>query len=186
METDAVREAMRRQPFQPFVLRLTDGRELVVSLLGSLAVMRRGVAFVSPVDHSISIIPASEIASVEFFQASHNGTGQQPTKASSGQRKLGDSGTGGSFGEENAMRIDAIRAALHEQPFRPFTLRLADGRELPVPHPDFVAILGRTAVVANPRLDDSYCIVEPLLIVSIDYAGATTQPASETPTGGNP
>jgi hypothetical protein len=186
MDTDTVREAMRRQPFQPFVLRLTDGRELVVSLLGSLAVMRRGVAFVSPVDQSISIIPSNEIASVEFFQAGQNGTGQQATEAPSGQRKLRDSWAGGSFCEENTMRIDAIRAALHEQPFRPFTLRLADGRELPVPHPDFVAILGRTAVVASPRLDDSYSVVEPLLIVSIDYAGATAQPASETHSGGNP
>jgi hypothetical protein len=78
------------------------------------------------------------------------------------------------------MQIDAIREALRKQPFRPFTLRLADGRELPVLHPDFVAILGRTAVVASPRLDDSYSIVEPLLIVSVEYDGSTTQPAPNT------
>ena len=84
------------------------------------------------------------------------------------------------------MQIDAIREALRKQPFRPFTLRLADGEELTVPHPDFVAILGRTAVVASPRLDDSYSIIEPLLIVAIEYAGSTAQPASGTNTGGNP
>jgi hypothetical protein len=83
------------------------------------------------------------------------------------------------------VQTDAIREALHKQPFRPFTIRLADGRELRVPHPDFVAILGRTAVVASPDLDDSYSIVEPLLIVSLEYAGTTTQPASGTNTEGN-
>jgi hypothetical protein len=81
------------------------------------------------------------------------------------------------------MQINAIREELHKQPFQPFTLRLADGRALPVPHQDFVAILGRTAVVASPHLDDSYSIVEPLLIVSIDYSAP--QPTSGTSTGGN-
>jgi hypothetical protein len=81
------------------------------------------------------------------------------------------------------MQIDAIREALHKQPFQPFTLRLAGGRALWVPHRDFVAILGRTAVVASPQLDDSYSIVEPLLIVSIEYD--TPQPASGPNTGGN-
>jgi hypothetical protein len=82
--------------------------------------------------------------------------------------------------------MDAVREALHQQPFRPFTLRLADGRELPVPHPDFVAILGRTAVVASPSLDDSYSIVEPLLIVSIEYASPRIQPASGPNSGDIP
>jgi hypothetical protein len=81
------------------------------------------------------------------------------------------------------MQINAIREALHKQPFQPFTLRLADGRALPVPHRDFVAILGKTAVVASPQLDDSYSIIEPLLIASIDYS--TPQPASGPDSGGN-
>jgi hypothetical protein len=88
--------------------------------------------------------------------------------------------------QEKAVQIDAIRQALHKQPFQPFTIGLADGRELPVRHPDFVAIIGRTAVVGSPNLDDSYSIVEPLLMVSLEYAGTATQPASETTTEGNP
>ena len=31
-----------------------------------------------------------------------------------------------------------IRALLHATPFRPFSIRMADGREYPVEHPDFV------------------------------------------------
>lgn len=102
------------------------------------------------------------------------------------QRNAQNPSTAKSSSEEKAMQTEAIREALHKQPFRPFTLRLADGRELPVPHPDFVAILGRTVVVASPRLDDSYSVVEPLLVVSIDYAGTTAPQASGTSTGGNP
>jgi hypothetical protein len=37
------------------------------------------------------------------------------------------------------MNISGIREALHKQPFESFTIRLADGRALPVPHPDFIA-----------------------------------------------
>ncbi len=66
------------------------------------------------------------------------------------------------------MKINAIREALHRQPFRPFSLRLADGRELFVPHSDFVALSPRRVVVINHH-DESTAILEPLLIVSVDY-----------------
>ena len=66
------------------------------------------------------------------------------------------------------MEINAIREALYRQPFRSFSLRLADGRELFVPHPDFVAVSPRRIVVINHQ-DESTAILEPLLIVSVDY-----------------
>ena len=34
------------------------------------------------------------------------------------------------------MSIKAIQKALRRLPFEPFTIRLADGRELPLPHPE--------------------------------------------------
>jgi hypothetical protein len=64
------------------------------------------------------------------------------------------------------MDIAGVREALHKQPFEPFTIRLADGRSLPVPHPDFVALTPRRVIVGAK--DDSWYIVEPLLIVSLD------------------
>ena len=73
------------------------------------------------------------------------------------------------------MHIDDIRAALRRQPFQPFVLRLADGRAMPVPHPEQVALGRRFVFVVNPT-DDSSSFVEPLLIVSIDYASAPTPP----------
>lgn len=68
------------------------------------------------------------------------------------------------------MDIDGIRQALHKQPFEPFQIRLADGRALAVPHPDFVAVAPQRIVVVAE--DNSWTAIEPLRVVSLDYAGA--------------
>jgi hypothetical protein len=65
------------------------------------------------------------------------------------------------------MDLAGLREALHRVPFEPFQIRLADGRSLPVAHPDFVAVGTRRAVVI--AANDSWAVVEPLLIVSLDY-----------------
>ncbi len=65
------------------------------------------------------------------------------------------------------MNVEGIREALHKDPFEPFVVRLADGRSLPVPHPDFVAVHPRRVIVISE--DGSWSVVEPLLIVSLDY-----------------
>ena len=72
------------------------------------------------------------------------------------------------------MEIDGIRQALHKQPFEPFQIRLADGRSLAVPHPDFVAVAPQRIVVVAE--DGSWTVIEPLLVVSLDYAGARATP----------
>jgi hypothetical protein len=66
------------------------------------------------------------------------------------------------------MDLGGIREALRQQPFHPFSMRLADGRALSVTHPEFVAVGTRRIVVVGH--DDSVNIVEPLLIVSLDFA----------------
>jgi hypothetical protein len=68
------------------------------------------------------------------------------------------------------MDIPGIREALHKQPFEPFVIRLADRRSLPVPHPDFVAVTPRRIVVVEEN--GSWSVVEPLLIVTLDYDAA--------------
>jgi hypothetical protein len=74
------------------------------------------------------------------------------------------------------MDVAGVREALHRSPFEPFLIRLADGRSLPVPHPDFVALTPRRVNVGAK--DDSWSIVEPLLIVSLDSM-------TKKPKGGN-
>lgn len=64
------------------------------------------------------------------------------------------------------MDIAGVREALHQNPSKPFVIRLADGISLPVPHPDFVALTPRRVIVGAE--DDSWSILEPLLIVSLD------------------
>jgi len=65
------------------------------------------------------------------------------------------------------MDIAGIREALHRQPFEPFVMRLADGRALSVRHPDFVAMDRRRVIVIAE--DGGWSVVEPLMIVSLDY-----------------
>jgi len=67
------------------------------------------------------------------------------------------------------MDIEGLREALHRQPFEPFTMRLADGRFIRVPHSDFLALGTRRIIVV--RENDSWSVIEPLLIVSLDYDG---------------
>lgn len=67
------------------------------------------------------------------------------------------------------MDLEGLRIALRRQPFEPFTIRLADGRAMAVRHPEFVAVGNRRVIVVAE--DDSWAVIEPILIVSIDYDG---------------
>jgi hypothetical protein len=68
------------------------------------------------------------------------------------------------------MSVSAIREAINAQPFRPFTVRVADQRSYLVPHPEFISIgpNNRTAVV---WFNDGGCsILDMLLITGIDIS----------------
>jgi hypothetical protein len=67
------------------------------------------------------------------------------------------------------MTTEQLQSAIHATPFRPFTLRVADGQQIRVPHPDFIAHRpgGRTAAVFLP--DDSTKIVDLLMVTTLDY-----------------
>ena len=65
------------------------------------------------------------------------------------------------------MTTEQFRTTLHLQPFRPFTIRMADGRTFDVSHPDFVAQSpsGRTVIVFQP--DESYSVLDLLLMTEL-------------------
>jgi hypothetical protein len=71
------------------------------------------------------------------------------------------------------MTIESLDRAHKAHPFRPFSFRLADGRELPVPHPEFLAFNGksRTAIVTDDG--DGFEVVDLLLVVSLSFEGET-------------
>jgi hypothetical protein len=62
---------------------------------------------------------------------------------------------------------EQFRATLHLQPFRPFKIRMADGRAFDVAHPDFVAQShsGRTVIVFHP--DETYTVLDLLLMTKL-------------------
>ena len=66
------------------------------------------------------------------------------------------------------MTTEQFRATLHQQPFRPFTIRMADGRAFEVTHRDFVALSqsGRTVIVFQP--DESYSVLDLLLMSELE------------------
>jgi hypothetical protein len=68
------------------------------------------------------------------------------------------------------MDLAGVLEALRRRPFQPFSMRLAYGRALPVTHPESVAVGRRRVIVVGS--DDSWSVIEPLMIVSLDYNGA--------------
>ena len=71
------------------------------------------------------------------------------------------------------MTIEQLRAAYTAKPFRPFVIHLADGREIPVQHPEFMLTVpsGRTVVVCQP--DDTLNIVDLLLVTDLEIKPST-------------
>ena len=76
------------------------------------------------------------------------------------------------------MTIELFRQACHATPFRPFVLHLADGREIPVKHRDYVSMSpsGRTIIVH--QLDDSFNIIDLLLVTDIEVKNGRRRQAA--------
>jgi len=66
-----------------------------------------------------------------------------------------------------AMNIDEMRKIQRAEPFRPYTIHVADGRAIRVEHPEFVALgpAGRTAVAFTP--DGSFEIIDLRLVTTL-------------------
>ncbi len=65
------------------------------------------------------------------------------------------------------MTIEQLKNLHQATPFRPFTLHLADGRQVPVPHRDFLSHSpsGRTVIVYGPG--ESFDVIDPLVVTSL-------------------
>jgi hypothetical protein len=78
------------------------------------------------------------------------------------------------------MDTEVIREAVLKRPFEPFTVRIVDGREYYITHPEWVAVSRRYVVVVDPQTEVPTWF-EPLLIVSL-HPGKPGNKKS----GGNP
>lgn len=67
------------------------------------------------------------------------------------------------------MDADKVRKAMRARPFRPFYLRLADGREIRVGHPENIMVTsdGRCVTVYTPG--DGFEILDLPLTTAIDF-----------------
>ena len=76
------------------------------------------------------------------------------------------------------MTIQQLRTAHQAIPFRPFTIRMADGRSFHVPHPEFLFMSpsGRTVFIFQE--DDECSILDLLLMTEIEMSSQS--PASRT------
>jgi len=65
------------------------------------------------------------------------------------------------------MNVEQLRQVLRAEPFRAFKLCVADGRQIRVQHPEFLAFFptGRAVVVTQP--DDSYDVLDLLLVTGV-------------------
>lgn len=73
------------------------------------------------------------------------------------------------------MTLEQLRSTHHAAPFCPFTIRMADGRQFPIPHPDFLHVFptGRLAVVW--REDGTASILDVYLMTELELAAVNGQ-----------
>lgn len=66
------------------------------------------------------------------------------------------------------MTIERVLELYNSQPFQPFVINLADGRELPVVHREYLSMAasGRTIYVTQP--DDTFNIVDLQLVTDLE------------------
>jgi len=68
-----------------------------------------------------------------------------------------------------SMTLEEMRTVNSANPFRPFVIHLADGRELPVRHPEFLLLppVGRVMHVYQP--DGSASHVDVRLVTELEF-----------------
>lgn len=66
------------------------------------------------------------------------------------------------------MTVKEVKTLYQARPFKPFLLHLADGRAIPVEHPEFMlaAPSGRTIFVYQP--DESFNIIDLSLVTGLE------------------
>lgn len=71
------------------------------------------------------------------------------------------------------MTIQQLRTFYDSQPFQPFVIHLADGREIPVRSREYIASApsGRTVIVY--QADDSWNVIDLLLITDLEVKPPT-------------
>jgi len=67
------------------------------------------------------------------------------------------------------MKADHLRSASRARPFRPFRIHLADGREIPVGHPENVTVTSDDRCVFVYVPGEGFELLDVPLVTGIDY-----------------
>jgi hypothetical protein len=66
------------------------------------------------------------------------------------------------------MTVQQLRAAHRAVPFRPFTVRMADGRTFRVPHPEFLSMSPSGEKVVIFQENEEFSVLDLLLMTEIE------------------
>jgi hypothetical protein len=78
------------------------------------------------------------------------------------------------------MTIEQLRKMHQVRPFQPFDIHLADGRSLPVEHPEVLAIPPPGRTIGVGLVDGTIEIVDLLLVTSLKPRPNRSQPRGRT------
>jgi hypothetical protein len=76
------------------------------------------------------------------------------------------------------MTIEQLRNIHQAAPFRSFTIHLADGRKLEVPHREFLSHSPSGRMIIVYHADDSFSVIDLLLVTELEVHGPV--PAGST------
>jgi hypothetical protein len=73
------------------------------------------------------------------------------------------------------MTAQEFRSVFDAEPFRPFTVHLADGRAVAIPHQEYALLspTGRTLIVYHD--DDSFQVLDLMLATGVQVNGKRTK-----------
>jgi len=75
------------------------------------------------------------------------------------------------------MRIEEIRKSHRSQPFRPFVLQLANGREFKVDHPEVMLISRDNCTIVLDDVDGGIELINAMLVTNL-HVSPTRQDSS--------
>ena len=120
MNVDIIRDAVRRQPFVPFTLRMNDGREFYIPHLDYLAVSRTSVYFVDSITDAGTFLEPVLIASLEPRDGAPARRSRRPIQEATHERLAGQNSFASTWplGQSRRGHPRALAVRLHRRPRR--------------------------------------------------------------------
>ncbi len=69
------------------------------------------------------------------------------------------------------MKADTLRELIEANPFKPFSINLADGRALKVPHRDFISVSPNARMLTVWDQRDTANLIDLMLVIGFHVKG---------------